>query len=84
MEGIIKQRDYPRMIKDLDASIQAASASGRQDSNIVARMYCNKGFCHQKLNLNRKALKVANCPEFFSRAFLYFPFLYTTHILLAG
>lgn len=58
MEENFRRGDFSRIIKQIDDSIEASSSSGRDESKVTSQIYCNRGFCHQRLNLNRKALKV--------------------------
>ncbi|BDA45969.1 probable UDP-N-acetylglucosamine-peptide N-acetylglucosam at N-terminal half [Coccomyxa sp. Obi] len=57
MEEHVKNKDFSSIIIILDNSIEEVSTSGRIDSAIVSQIYCNRGLCHQRLHLNRKALK---------------------------
>lgn len=48
------------IIKLLNAEIDATSGSPA-----AAQLLCNRGLCHQRLNLNRKALKVRGASGYF-------------------
>ncbi len=63
MEEHVKTKDFSTIIKLLDISIEEASTSGRNDRAFISQIYCNRGLCHQRLNLNRKALKVHGQPS---------------------
>ena len=66
MEDHIRNKDFSSIIKILDDSIEEVSTSGRNDNALYSQLYCNRGLCHQRLNINRKALKVLllQVPEF--------------------
>jgi len=55
-----RRKQYSSIIKEIDKSIREAPNSGNSDSKKLSRLCCNRGFCHQKLHLNRKALKVCS------------------------
>ena len=53
MQQAASEKKYSRLIGQIDIEI---NKSGSSDDK--AQLYCNRGLCHQRLNLNRKALKV--------------------------
>lgn len=58
MDALAGRGDFSAILKDIDARIDAAAGSPQ----IAAQLLCNRGLCHQRLNLSRKALKVVvNC-----------------------
>ena len=48
-----EQNQFSDIIRLLNVEIEAVSGSPA-----AAQLLCNRGLCHQRLNLNRKALKV--------------------------
>lgn len=53
MQQAASEKKYSRLIGQIDIEINKAGSSDDK-----AQLYCNRGLCHQRLNLNRKALKV--------------------------
>lgn len=51
--AILESR-HSAAVKALDTEIKAAQGN----NSVLARLYLNRGTCHQKLGLYRKALKV--------------------------
>ena len=54
MQQAAREKKFSRLIGQIDIEINKSASSGDK-----AQLYCNRGLCHQRLNLNRKALKVS-------------------------
>jgi hypothetical protein len=51
--------NFSATIKVLDTAIGSAHKEYAETQHKLVQLYLNRGYCNQKLNLNRKALKVA-------------------------
>ena len=54
MQQAARDRNFSRLIGQIDVEL---GKPGTDDGG-KAQLHCNRGLCHQRLNLNRKALKV--------------------------
>lgn len=54
----LEKRNYSEIVKSIGAEIQSLSKS--ENSGTLAKLYFNRGWCFQQLDLNRKALKDFN------------------------
>ena len=54
MQQAAGEKKFSRLIGQIDIEIGKPASS----SDDKAQLYCNRGLCNQRLNLNRKALKV--------------------------
>ena len=54
MQQAAGEKKFLRLIGQIDTEI-----SHSRSNDDKAQLYCNRGLCHQRLNLNRKALKVS-------------------------
>ena len=54
MQQAARERNFSRLIGQIDGELGKPGTDGGDK----AQLHCNRGLCHQRLNLNRKALKV--------------------------
>ena len=54
MQQAAGENNFSRLVGQIDTEIGKPGTS----SDDKAQLYCNRGLCHQRVNLNRKALKV--------------------------
>jgi hypothetical protein len=56
--ALVAQGNYTATLKVLDEALVAADLQQAALQAKLVQLHVNRGFCHQRLGLNRKALKV--------------------------
>jgi hypothetical protein len=58
LADLVAEQNYSATLKLLDGAISHTSEELSSVAQRLAQLHINRGFCHQKLHLNRAALKV--------------------------